>query len=76
MCKCVKTILPVIRTHTAWAKSAEAHLAGSKVYDGIVDASPAVTALGGQFPCRRLVTGKDIEGERMGHGIDIADRFI
>ena len=47
----VKTGLSMISAHTAFAKSAEAHLCGGQLNDSIVDASSAEAAAGSNFFC-------------------------
>ncbi len=76
MGKCIKSVFSVVSSHSARTESAESHLVGCKVDDRIVDTSAAVTAAGSYSSCRGLVIGKDIERQRMRHGVDIADRFV
>ena len=42
----IEAFFSVLRAHSAFAEAAEAHFAGGKVDDGVVDASPAVAAPG------------------------------
>ncbi len=72
----VKAGLSVISSHTAFAKSSEAHFCGGQVDDGVVDTSSAESAAGGDFFCRCFVRGKEIKSQRMRHGVDSGDYFF
>ena len=76
MGECPESILPMVRSHTALSEPAEAHLAGSEVNNRIIDASAAEPAPGGHFPYGLPVVRKNIEGQRMSHGLDIADCLV
>ena len=74
--ECIKADLSVVSAHAAFAETAEAHLCGGKMDDGIVDASSAKPAAGCNLLCRRFVGGEEVKRQRMGHGVDIVDHFV
>lgn len=71
MGKGVKAGFSVVRAHAAFSESAEPHSAGGKMDDGVIDASASKAASGGNHGFGRLVVGKEIEGQGMGHGVDL-----
>lgn len=62
----VKSGLSVVSSHAAFAKAAKAHFAGGQVDDSVIDAAAAKAAAGSNLTDRRLIGGKQIEGQRMG----------
>ena len=72
----IKAVFPVVSSHTALAKASESHLAGGQVDDGIVDTAAAELAPGGHLPGNGLVGGEEVEGQRVGHGIDLLHGLI
>ncbi len=72
----VKSGFPMISPHPAFPKAAEAHFAGGKVDDGVVDAA-AAEAAAGRYPAGKcLIPGEYVERQRMGHGVEVADDLI
>ena len=55
MGKGIKACFSVIGSHTALAKASEAHLTGSQMNDGIIDAPTPKAAAGGDPPGNRLI---------------------
>ena len=76
MGKGFKAFFSVVGTHAAFSEAAEAHLAGGKMNDRIIDASASKAAVCRDFFSGAAVTGKDIQCQRVGQGVDSADGFI
>ena len=74
--KCIKAGLSMVRAHAALTESAETHFRCRKMDDRIVDASAAESAPCSNFFRRRFTGRKQVKGQRVGHGVDIADHLI
>ena len=66
-----ETIDSVVGSHTAFSEATEAHIAGGKVNQYIIDTATTETAPGSYFPGGFFIVSEDVEGQRMCHGIDL-----
>ena len=71
MGKRVKSRLSVVGAHSAFSESAESHFCSSQMNVCIIHAY-AAEAAAGEYLSRRLFSGgEEVEGQGMGHGMDI-----
>ena len=61
MCEAFKSFFSMIASHAAFSDTAERHLAGGEVDDGIVDAAAAKMASGKDFLFGSRIFGEKIE---------------
>ena len=66
----------MIASHSAFSDTAERHLAGGEVDDGIVDAAAAKMASGKDFLFGSRIFGEKIECKRVWMGFDLPDCII
>ena len=66
MAEGIKAGLAVVRTHTAFSNTAEAHIRCCQVDDTIIDTATAIAASLGHFPDDLFVLGKDLQCQRLG----------
>ena len=76
MAEQIKAFLSMIRTHTAVANAAKAHLGSCQMNDGIVDAAAAKMTSGKDFLFGSRIFGEKIECKRVGMGFDLPDCII
>ena len=76
MCEAFKSFFSMIASHAAFSDTAERHLAGGEVDDGIVDAAAAKMASGKDFLFDSRIFGEKIECKRVGMGFDLPDCII
>lgn len=76
MCEAFKSFFSMIASHAAFSDTAERHLAGGEVDDGIVDAAAAKMAFGKDFLFGSRIFGEKIECKRVGMGFDLLDCII
>ena len=73
MGECPETIDSVVGTHAAFSEAAEAHIAGGKMNENIVDTAATETAPRSYFPGGFFIVSEDVEGQRVCHGIDLCN---
>ena len=76
MCEAVKSFFSMIASHAAFSDTAERHLAGGEVDDGIVDAAATKMTSGKDFLFGSRIFGEKIECKRVGMGFDLLDCII
>src|SRR5699024_9117292 len=72
----IKADFSMISAHAAFTKSSKSHFCSGKMDDRIIDAATAESAAGSHFFCRRFVGSKEVQRQRMRHGIDFTDHVI
>ena len=76
MGKTCKSILSMIASHAAFSDTAEWHLTGGEVNDGIVDAAAAKMTSGKDFLFGSRIFGEKIECKRVRMSFNLPDRII
>ena len=71
-----KTLFAVIASHTASADTAESHVAGGQMNDGIVDAAAAEGHTAEEPLLHSLIPGEQVAGQRMGTAVDECNGFL